>query len=127
MKPTPFDIQKILNLLPEGAGVSVEDKADWLDNPCTALYMFLCIELMRDIFANHLAAKNMYDVCEQRGAYHACVSALSIPSQIPVVQADGLDREQSGAIQRCIKEMLDGIRDDERDNDERARGGDGDD
>lgn len=125
MKLTPFDIQKILSSLPEGAGVSIEDKADWLDNPCTALFMYACIELMRDVFAAHLGAKNMYDVCEQRGAYHACVSALSIPSQIPVVQAIGLDREQSGAFKRRIEEMLDGIRD--RDDDERDRAGDGDD
>ena len=79
MKVTPFDLEKLISLLPDGFGVSEEDRMQWLDNPCTAAFFYMCVLLMREKFQAHLDAKNMYDVCEQRGAYGAVLTALSIP------------------------------------------------
>lgn len=112
MKLSPFDLLKLTNLMPEGAGVSAMDREAWLDNPCTAIYFYLLLSLMRETFDEHLDAKNMNDVCEKRGAYRAICFALGIPARFHVIDHDAITREDTRDFQAKVKELFDGFRDD---------------
>ncbi len=101
-----FSVDMLLRNLPNEILVSEEDKDAWLNNPCTAVHMFLCIKLIQSIFHEHLNAKNMNDVCETRGAYKACAEIMGIPSRIKAVPQDGLQREQASAMMRKIEDLI---------------------
>jgi hypothetical protein len=90
----------------DGMAVGEDDKRDWLDNPCTAVYLKLCLDCMSDTIKEMMGAKSMNDVCEARGAYRMCLAIVNELSKIPSTPDGGLTREQSSVVRREIQEII---------------------
>lgn len=107
----PFSITRFISTVPEDVSVSEQDKAAWLENPCTAVYGALCLALMNQTFKELMEGKNMNDVCEARGRFNTCVEMFELPEKIPTVRQGGLTTDTASAMKRKIEEFINEYRD----------------
>jgi len=101
--------------------VNEDDKDAWFNNPCMAGYLKLCLDSMTEAHKEMMAAKNMNDVCEARGAYRTFSALIMELSRVRATSRGGLEEGEASAIKRQIEELVNESREYDRDADRRDR------
>lgn len=101
---TPRTLSTFIGRIPGEIFIALQDKAEWLKNPCTTAMEVELLQELETVWTEILNAPTWDKFLEARGAYRALEKQLDIPRSLSVA-ADASSAAKPDAIQALQKEL----------------------